>query len=526
MATLEKVDVVIAGAGASGATFAAVLAKAGKKVVLLDYGPDWQLGDLISSDMWGRRIKPVGHPFILEGKQVAPIGYHGGWGVGGAALHWFANVPRLLPNDFKIKSEHGRSLDWPISYDDLAPWYDRVAEEIGISGDARAEELWRPAGRAYPMPPMKTFRNGEVWLKGFAANNIRMVPAAVAMNSVDYKGRPACIYDGWCHVGCPTGPLANPQVTYLGEARAAGAEVRAWSTVTRVLTDATGRKATGLEYVDRDGQKHVQPASVVICATWAAQNPRLLLNSATDKHPNGLANASGLVGKYIMTHFTAGTNAMFDGDLEGAKGTIGGQFMSYERYGKTAHKGAFGSTLLVCGGAAKASGLTGMHNARPDLFGPALADFMKRAAKGFTRFNAACEEQPKIENRVELVSQKDEFGMPLARIVHNYDDNEAALWNANFEEGMKIARATDAKDVWQLKGAMNAIHLMGGTIMGTGAANSVVNSFGQTHEVPNLYVAGPGIFPTCGASNPTYTIFALSLRGAENLASSWSTIAG
>ncbi|MBV8840779.1 MAG: hypothetical protein JO000_29930, partial [Alphaproteobacteria bacterium] len=118
------------------------------------------------------------------------IGYHGGWGVGGAALHWFANVPRLLPNDFKIKSEHGRSLDWPISYDDVAPWYDRVAQEIGISGDAKAEELWRPAGQAYPMPPMKTFRNGEVWLKGFAANNIRMVPAAVAMNSVDFKGRP------------------------------------------------------------------------------------------------------------------------------------------------------------------------------------------------------------------------------------------------------------------------------------------------------------------------------------------------
>jgi choline dehydrogenase-like flavoprotein len=116
--------------------------------------------------------------------------------------------------------------------------------------------------------------------------------------------------------------------------------------------------------------------------------------------------------------------------------------------------------------------------------------------------------------------------MPLARIVHSYDDNEAALWNANFEEGLKIARATDAKEVWQLKGAMPTIHLMGGTIMGTGAANSVVDSFGQAHEVPNLYVAGPGVFPTGGASNPTYTIFALSLRGAENLASNWSTIAG
>src|SRR6202012_1215052 len=218
----------------------------------------------------------------------------------------------------------------------------------------------------------------------------------------------------------------------------------ALSTDTRVLTAASGKKATGVEYVDRDGEKHVQPASVVVCATWEAQNPRLLLNSATDKHPNGLANASGLVGKFIMTHFTAVTNAMFDDDMDGVKGTIGGQFMSYERYGKTAHKGAFGSTLLVCGGAAQASGLTGPHNARPDLFGPGAAGFMKRAARGFTRFNAACEEQPKIENRVELVSKKDEFGMPLARTVHNYDHNQAALWNANFDEGQKIAKAAGA----------------------------------------------------------------------------------
>jgi choline dehydrogenase-like flavoprotein len=353
-----------------------------------------------------------------------------------------------------------------------------------------------------------------------------MVPAAVAMNSTDFKGRPACIYDGWCHVGCPIGALANPLVTYLGEAREAGAEVRAWSTVTRVLTDASGKKATGIEYVDRDGEKHIQPASIVICASWAAQNPRLLLNSATDKHPNGLANASGLVGKFIMTHITAVTNAMFDDDLEPARGTIGGQFMSYERYSKTAHKGAFGSTLFAVGAAAKVSGLTGIHNSRPDLFGAELATFMKRAVRGYTRYTAACEEQPKIENRVELVSQKDEFGMPLAKITHNYDDNEMALWTANLDEGMKIGHATDAKEVWQVRAAMPAIHLMGGTIMGTAADNSVVNSFGQTHEVPNLYVAGPGIFPTCGASNPTYTVFALSLRAAENLATNWGSIAG
>src|SRR4051794_30676523 len=141
----EKVDVVIVGAGASGSTFASVLAKAGKKVVLLDNGPDWQLNDLISSEMWGRRIKTAGAPFLLEGKN--PMGYAGqsGYGVGGAALHYFANHPRLLEADFNMKRMHGRGLDWPIAYKDVAPFYDRVADEIGMSGDAKAEERWRPA---------------------------------------------------------------------------------------------------------------------------------------------------------------------------------------------------------------------------------------------------------------------------------------------------------------------------------------------------------------------------------------------
>jgi choline dehydrogenase-like flavoprotein len=526
MATLEKVDAVIVGAGASGSVFAAVLARAGKKVVIMDNGPGWQAADLISSDIWGRRIKPAGAPFILEGKHPVSMGAQGGWGVGGAALHYFANFPRLLPNDFRIKSEHGRAHDWPISYGDVAPFYDRIAQHVGVSGDAAAEEIWRPKGETYPMPRMKTFRNGEVWLKGFAAAGIRMVPAAVGMNSVPFKNRAACIYDGWCHVGCPIGALANPLVTYLAEARGAGAEVRPWSTVTRVLTDEAGNKVTGVEYYDRDGEKQVQPASVVVLAAWAAQNPRLLLNSATPKHDKGLANRNGLVGKYIMTHFASGTNALFDEDTEPHMGTIGAQYMSYDRYGKTAHEGAFGSTYIVAGFATKVTGLGGIANTRLDLFGPALNAFLKRAAKGFTRITAFGEEQPKIENRLELAGDKDAFGMPLGRIIHSYDDNDAALWNANFEEGQRIAKATDAKEVWQARAVQPTIHLMGGTIMGTGPENSVVDSYGQTHEIPNLWCAGPGIFATAGASNPTYTIFALSLRGAEHLAKNWGAIAG
>jgi choline dehydrogenase-like flavoprotein len=505
----EKVDVVIVGAGASGSVYAAVLAQAGKKVVLLEQGPDWQMSDLISSDIWGRRVKTAGAPFLLEGKNPFGYSYQSGWGVGGAALHYFANFPRLLPNDFKIKSEHNRAHDWPISYDDVAPYYDQVAQDIGVSGDAKAEEPWRPAGKPYPMPPMKTFRHGEVWLKGFESVGIRTVPAAVGMNSIEFKGRPACIYDGWCHVGCPIGALANPNLTYLADAKKAGAVIRPLSTVTRVLTNAQGSKA-----------------SVVVLAAWAAQNPRLLLNSATDKHAKGLANANGLVGKYMMAHFNSGTWAMFDEDVQNHMGTTGAQFMSYDRYSKTSQKGAFGSSFITAGSALKTSDLGGFANARLDLFGPDLAAFMKRGARGLTRFGTFGEALPDIQNRVELASDKDEFGMPLGKIIHSYDQDAIALWNANFEEGLAIAKATGAKEVWSGRGNMPTIHLMGGTIMGTGAENSVVNSYGQTHEIPNLYMAGPGIFATAGASNPTYTIFALSLRGAEQLAANWSTVAG
>jgi choline dehydrogenase-like flavoprotein len=522
----EKVDVVIVGAGASGSVFAAVLAKAGKKVVVLEQGPDWQLSDLISSDFWGRRIKPASGPFLLEGKNPFGYVYQAGWGVGGAALHYFANFPRLLPNDFKIKSEHGRALDWPISYSDVAPYYDKVAQDVGVAGDAKAEEIWRPAGEPYPMPPMKTFRHGEVWRKGCEAVGIRLVPAAVGMNSTDYKGRPACIYDGWCHVGCPTGALSNPLVTYLGDARKAGAQVRAHSTVTRVLTNAQGNKATAVEYYDAKKERQVQEASVVVLAAWSAQNPRIMLNSATDKHPKGLANASGLLGKYMMAHFSSGTWALFDEDVQNYRGTTGAQFMSYDRYDKTSQKGALGSSFIVVGSALKTSDLGGFANARLDLFGPELTSFMKRAARGLTRIGAFGEELPNIENRIELVSDKDEFGMPLAKIVHSFDEDAVALWNANFEEGLRIAKATDAKEVWSARGNMPTIHLMGGTIMGTDAGNSVTNSYGQTHELANFYLAGPGIFTTAGASNPTYTILALSLRGAEQLTKNWASVAG
>ena len=152
---------------------------------------------------------------------------------------------------------------------------------------------------------------------------------------------------------------------------------------------------------------------------------------------------------------------------------------------------------------------------------------MKRAARGITRITMFGEGLPHLENRVELATDKDEFGLPLARLIHSFDDDAVALWNANFDQGVKVAKATGAKDVWPGKGpVIPTTHLHGGAIMGTSATNSVTNSYGQSHEIANLWLAGPCIFPSEGASNPTYTIFAVSQRGAEQLVAKWSTIAG
>ena len=231
----EKVDVVIVGAGASGTLYASVLAKAGKKVV------SWKRGRTGNSPISSARTSGAGASSrpafrscskarILTATPIRPAG------ASAARRCIISRTSRAICRTISrsrastTAGSTGRSTI-PMS----RPITTRSRPRLGVSGDAKAEEIWRPKGEPYPMPPMKTFKNGEVWKKGCEAVGIRMVPAAVGMNSTEFKGRPACIYDGWCHVGCPIGALANPLVTYLADAKKAGAEVRAHSTVTRVL---------------------------------------------------------------------------------------------------------------------------------------------------------------------------------------------------------------------------------------------------------------------------------------------------
>ncbi|MCC6889735.1 MAG: GMC family oxidoreductase [Hyphomicrobiales bacterium] len=523
MATQEKVDVAVIGAGPAGSIFADVLTRAGKKVVVLEFGPDWQNEQLISSEIWGRRIKHAPR-FQLAGRNNPGHGSNAGWGTGGSMLHWFANFPRLMPNDFRVKSQYGKGLDWPISYEDLSPYYDRIAAEIGVSGDASAERRWHPIAKDYPMPPLKSFRHGDIFVDAFKKHGIPVAPMPTGVNSTEYKGRPACIYDGWCHVGCPIGAHAIPQFTHLREARAKGAELRPFSYVTRVLTNAAGDRVTGVEYYDAKKEQHVQPASAVVIAAYSAETPRLLLNSRTDKHPNGLSNRNGLVGKYLMCHSGANVWALFDEDVQNHMGTTATSWMSYEHYDKRRPKKGFGSAWYLFGAAMKPN--ANIAGARPDLFGLALSDYMKRAVKGLARVNVYGEVMPNAENRVELSPEKDAFGLPIARIIHAYDQDAIDLYNNSRDEAFEIVKATNPKEVWKGGGPVpGTIHLLGGTIMGTDASNSVTNSYGQTHELANLFLAGGGLFPTEGSVNPTNTLMAVSLRSAEHMAKTFGALA-
>jgi len=520
MATPEKVDVLIVGSGAAGSVFAATLARSGRKVLILEHGPKREETDWISSQIWGRRLKWGGAPVLTDGRNRYGNNFNSGWTVGGSSVHHFANWPRLHPADFRMKSLYDRGLDWPISYDDLRPYYDKIQAEIGISGDAEAE-VWRPAGDPYPLPPLKSFRHADIVAEGMRKLGMRVAPLPSAILSKPYQGRAACIYDGWCHAGCPIGALGNANAVFLPQAVKAGAEIRPSSYVTRVLIDAKGERATGVEYYGPDRRLTVQLADVVVLAAFVVQNARIMFNSAVDRHPNGLGNSSGLLGRYAMTHTGSGVWGLFDENVENHMGITGGLLMSQDGYPKDARSGLFGSTMWQVGFAQKPNDILGFANARSTVFGADLHAHMRVAAHGLTKILGLNEALPNKDNRIVLTDRKDEFGVPLAKVVHSYDEDALKLWSHVNEEGVRILTAAGAKSAW-FNPDPGGIHFHGGTIMGTSSTSSVTNSYGRTHDVPNLWVAGPGLFPTEGAVNPTFTVSALTLRAAEKLAADWS----
>lgn len=519
----EKVDAVIVGSGAAGSAMAAKLARGGKQVVILEAGPTRDNQSLISSAIWARRLKWGGEAVLEEGANRVGHVFNAGFGVGGSAMHHYAVWPRLHAEDFQVRSLYDRALDWPLSYDDLRPYYDQVQRESGIAGDA-AQEIWRPPGEAYPMSPVPLFAQGEIIARGFKKQGMHTAPLPLAVTTSNYNGRAVCLWDGWCDAGCPIGALANPLTTDLPIALQHGAILQANATVKRILSNDTGEFVNGVEFVDAAGESQSLMADLVVLAAFAIQNPRLLLASRTGKHPSGLANSSNTVGKNVMSHSAALVYGLFDEKTDSHMGAFGGQLLNQDSYDKTTHAGAgaFGSYQWMIAQAVKPNDLLGIANSRPDLFGDDLHAFMKHAAHGFATMTAVIEDLPVADNAITLSDQAGRFGVPLAKVTHTTHVQSSALWQAALQEGQAIFKAAGAREVWT--GPQAAMHIMGGTIMGADAADSVCNSYGQAHDIPNLVIAGPGLFPTSAGVNPTFTVHALAARTSEHLLKNWTSI--
>ena len=260
----------------------------------------------------------------------------------------------------------------------------------------------------------------------------------MAVTSVEYKGRPACQYDGWCDAGCPVGALVNPLVVHQPGAIKAGAVFKAQSRVTGIALDDNGR-ARGLIYRDVAGQTLEQPATRIILAGAAAQNARLLLATRHAKHLEGFSNRNGLVGKYFNAHNIANVHGMFSEETECHLGLSAGMLTNQDEYRKVRPGGPFGSYTWGIGGSLKPNDLLGIAMTRADLFGAELDGFIKRASRHLAVINGIVESLPNAENRIELASERDDVGMPLARTVYALDPESRKLWAHANALGTRVA---------------------------------------------------------------------------------------
>jgi len=520
--TMEAVEVVVVGTGAAGSVVAALLAEAGKKVLVLERGHARKLTDLYSSQVWARRLKWASPHVVESGPDSIWFNFNAGHGYGGAAIHHYAVWPRYHEDDFNEQTQYGHSLDWPFEYSQLRPYYDRVQEEVGMSGD-HEQEIWRPPGDPYPCPPVLVTNHGRVLARGFEAKGMHTSPIPMGILTRPYKGRPACIWDGWCDAGCPIGALANPLAIYLPRAEQAGATLQPDAHVTRVLTDPSGKKVTGVEYFTPSGEMVIQPADTVVLCAFTVENARILLNSANSAHPNGLANGSGTLGRYLMSHPAVGIYGMFEEDMQNYLGATGGQLLCQDAFDKKGDpNGAFGSRQWEIGLMLKPNDMLGIAMSRPDIFGARLHEFMQQGQRHMGSMVGVCEDEALPQNRIELASEKDAFGYPLAKIVYEISPEGRKLWQTAANEGVEIFKAAGATQAWH--SPPGGQHIMGGTIMGTDPAKSVLNANGQSHEVSSLFVAGPGVFPTSSSVNSTFTAKAMAMKTAGFMVDNWGSL--
>jgi choline dehydrogenase-like flavoprotein len=505
----EEVDFCVVGVGAAGGVLLQRLSRAGFSVVGLEAGPFWDSERDWVSDEQGSHKLYWTEPRVTGGEHPLALGANNsGRGVGGGSVHWAAFTPRLHPSDFRIRTLDGVGVDWPMSYEELLPYYELLEKEMPVSGPAYFP--WgHPHGHPYGPHPMGGV--GNVLIKGCTKLGIRVsIGGPVAILAGSHGDRPHCIYRGFCIQGCKVDAKATTLITHVPDALRSGAEIRDHSMAARVEVGRDGR-VTGVEYFDREGAVQFQKARAVIVSGYAIETPRLLLNSACPSFPQGLANSSGTVGRYLMAQAGNVVLGRFD-DLIRLYKAPPAHAMTEEFY-ETNPKNDF-----VRGFAIQTVGPLPIAFAKQMMVAKGAWGWgMRRVMMDYNHWASLAvlgEILPWEDNRVELAQEKDAHGLPVAKVTFGMKDNDKKLMKHAKNVVMDVMRAAGATEVVQ---EMRFAHLVGAARMGKDPGSSVVDRFGRSHDIPNLFVCDGSVLPTQGSANPGLTIQALAARTADYL---------
>lgn len=516
----ETVDVLIIGAGASGAAVAWSLAETRMRIVCLEQGDwmnpadypstrnDWELGNFGDfGPSPNTRRRQADYPVNDTESAIQASMFNA---VGGSTILYAAHFPRFHPSDFRARTLDGVADDWPIDYRYLEPYYaenDRMMGVAGLAGDP----AYPP--KELPLPPVPLGKLGETLARGFNRLGWHWWPSDSAIATRPYEGRAQCINLGPCILGCAQGAKASTDITYWPVAVRQGVELRTRCRVREITVRPDGM-ADGVVYYDAEGIERRQRAEVVVLACNGIGTPRLLLNSRSRLFPDGLANRSGLVGRNLMFHPYAMVLGVFDDPLEGFKGPTGCSIMSHEFYETDRSRGFVRgySFEALRGFGPVSTALSGFVSGRI----PWGADHHRAYAEVYDRtagLLAICEDLPEEHNRVTLDPELvDGNGIPAPKITYRLSENSEKMLAHGVARGTEALEAAGAKQT--LPEPLLRIagwHLMGTARMGTDPARSVVNEWGRCHDVRNLFIVDGSIFVTAAAVNPTCTIQALAL---------------
>jgi choline dehydrogenase-like flavoprotein len=514
MATFDKNDstvVVVVGSGAGGGTLSNELAQKGVKVVCLEAGGRHETEDF-QNDEWGSfsQISWLDKRTTSGTWRVAKD-FSGlpAWivkAVGGSTTHWAGASLRFQPHEWKALTTYGavagaNLLDWPIGHEEMAPYYDKAEMKMGTTGTNGIPRL----------PGNNNFKVLEAGAKKLGYKEVHT--GNMSINSEPRDGRGSCQQIGFCFQGCKSGAKWSTLVSEIPKGEATGnLEVRAQSQVLKIEHD-DGGKVTGVVYADKDGNQHVQKARVVCVAGNTIESPRLLLNSASAKFPDGLANSSGQVGKNYMRHMTGSVYATFEKPVYFYRGTTMAGIVQDEARNDPSRGfvGGYEMETLALGLPFMAAFLNPGGWGRE--FSSALDAYDHMAGMWLVG-----EDMPQESNRVSLhATEKDQYGMPVPNVHFDDHPNDVAMRDHAFKQGSAIYDAV---------GALRTIHTppypsthnLGTNRMSELAKDGVVNSHGQTHDIANLFISDGSQFTTGAAENPTLTIVALAIRQADFIA--------